>query len=313
MLRHKIVIEVKESDLARTLADVVTEMVHPEAEAVTRFETGSGWRIEVYYPSPVDVQALAQQLSKLLRTTPPALTVVPVPDANWVALSQAALPPVTAGRFTVHGSHDRQRVARSPYTIEIEAGEAFGTAHHATTHGCLEALCSLARLRPFRRVLDLGCGSGVLAIAAARSLPRASVTATDYDGVAVKVASANARLNGVRTRVRFAVANGLSHQHARRGPGYDLVLANILAGPLITLAPAMARVVAPRGIVVLSGLLIPQAEQVMAAYRCAGFQLLFHRRTAGWSILTLLRRSGRSLSARSRHARGVNRSRARIR
>ena len=293
MLRHKIAVEVSESILARMLASAFSEIVHPAPEAVTLFEAGTGWRIEAYYPSPVDAQALAGQLSELLGMTPPALTLAPVPDANWVALSQAALPPVTAGRFRVHGSHDRHRVARSPYTIEIEAGEAFGTAHHATTQGCLEALWTLARLRPFRRVLDLGCGSGVLAIAAARSLPRASITATDHDRLAVEVASANARLNGVRSRVRFAVADGLCHQHARRRPGYDLVLANILAGPLIALAPAMAKVVAPSGIVVLSGLLNPQAAQVIAAYRCAGFQLLVHRRCAGWATLTLLRRSGR--------------------
>jgi ribosomal protein L11 methyltransferase len=311
MLRYKIALGVNESAPARTLAAAFSEIVHPAPEAVALFDAGSGWLIEAYYPGPVEAQGLARQLADLLGTTLPAVTVVPVPDANWVALAQAALPPVTAGRFTVHGSHDRHRVARSPYTIEIEAGEAFGTAHHVTTQGCLEALCSLARLTPFRRVLDLGCGSGVLAIAAARSLPRAMVTATDRDRVAVKVASANARLNGVLSRVRFAVADGLSH--ARRGQSYDLVLANILAGPLIALAPAMAKIVAPGGRVVLSGLLIPQAAQVIAAYRCAGFQLLVHRRAAGWSTLTLFRWSSRSLSARSRQARGVNRSRARMR
>jgi ribosomal protein L11 methyltransferase len=154
----------------------------------------------------------------------------------------------------------------------------------------------------FRRILDLGCGSGVLAIAAARSLPRASVTATDHDPLAVEVATANARLNGVLARVRFAVADGLAHQHAQREPGYDLVLANILAGPLIWLAPVMAKAMAPGAIAVLSGLLIPQAAQVIAAYRCAGFQLMAHCRIAGWSTLTLLRRSS-AASRRYRRSR----------
>jgi ribosomal protein L11 methyltransferase len=312
MARHKITVEVSESALAHTIAGAFSELVHPAPEAVTRFEAGSGWRIEAYYPSAPDTQGLARQLAEVLETMPPALSVMPVPDANWVAVSQAALPPVTAGRFTVHGSHDRPRVAHSPYTIEIDAGEAFGTAHHATTQGCLEALCSLTRRRrAFRRMLDLGCGSGVLAIAAARSLPRASITATDHDPLAVQVATANARRNGVRARLRFAVADGLDHRNARQGPAYDLVLANVLAAPLIAMAPAMARAIVPGGIAVLSGLLIAQAAQVIAAYRCAGFQLLVHRQAAGWSTLTLLRR--RSLSARSLQARGVNRSRARMR
>ena len=303
MPRQKITVAVSESALAQTLAAAFTDLLHPAPEAVTLFEDGSGWRIDAYYPGPLDVQGLAQQLADVSGMSPP-LAVTPVPDANWVVISQAALPPVAAGRFTVYGRHDRRRVARSPYSIEIEAGEAFGTAHHATTQGCLDALCSLARRRAFERVLDLGCGSGVLAIAAARSLPRASVTATDHDPVAIEVAAANARINGVHSRVRFAVADGLAHAKARQRPSYDLVLANILAAPLIALAPAMARAVAPSGIAVLSGLLIAEAAQVIAAYRCAGFQLVAQRRAVGWSTLTLLRRSGgaRRRCARSRPA-----------
>jgi ribosomal protein L11 methyltransferase len=300
MSRHKITIEVRENARAHTLAGAFSDLVHPAPEAVTLFEAGSGWCIEAYYPAPIDTQSIARQLAELLSTSPPALTVAPIPDANWVAISQAALPPVAAGRFTIYGGHDRHRVTRSPNAIEIDAGEAFGTAHHATTQGCLLALCRLARRMAFRRILDLGCGSGVLAIAAARSLPRASVTATDHDPLAVKVATANARLNGVLSRVRFAIADDLAHQHARRGPGYDLVLANILAGPLIRLAPVMAKAIAPRGIAVLSGLLTPQAAQVIAAYRCAGFQLLAHRRIAGWSTLTLLRRPAAASRRRRR-------------
>jgi len=227
----------------------------------------------------------------------PPIVASAVPDENWVAVSQAALPPVTAGRFTVHGSHDIATVPRGPNTLLIDAGEAFGTAHHATTQGCLIALDQLARRRQFERVLDLGCGSGVLAIAAARAMPGARIEASDNDPQAIAVARANARLNGVAGRIRMRVAEGVSYGWRREGR-YDLVLANILAEPLIELAPDLARVLSPGGIAVLSGLLIRQAAHVTAAYRSHGFSLVGHWRQAGWSTLTLLR----TRSAASRHS-----------
>ena len=259
----------------------------PEPVAITEFEappTG-GWRVEAYFetaPRLGDVAAATGLDVALLR-------LEDVPDENWVAISQAALPPVVAGRFVVHGSHDRARVGLRPGAIEIDAGEAFGTAHHATTLGCLEALDRLTRhrsgQRTIRRVLDLGCGSGVLAIAAARALPDARVIASDIDAKAVEVARGNLRRNRVARRVALATAAGFAHP-VLRGP-FELVLANILAGPLIVLAPALARVLAPAGMAVLSGILAEQSREVEAAYRAAGLSLDQKRILAGWATLVL--------------------------
>ena len=266
-------------------------MAAPFALAVTSFEAQpSGYVVQAYYEQSPDLVQVATALAEVPghRLGEPAVEIVP--DENWVSLSQAALPPVEAGRFVVHGSHDRARVGFRLSALEVEAGEAFGTAHHATTQGCLIALDRLTRQRTFTRVLDLGCGSGVLAIAAARALPDASVVASDIDPIATDVARANAALNRVGARIRFATAVGLDHPLLRRGAPYDLVLANILAGPLIELAPALRPAMAQGGLAVLSGLLVTQAAQVIAAYRAAGFHLTNRQDIAGWSTLTLTRR-----------------------
>ncbi len=300
MQSFKIMVETRDLSEARTLNGVLSELVEPTPAAISMFESPVGWRIDAYYAEAPDMQLMQGQVAALL-PSPPQLNVEAVPDENWVAISQAALPPVSAGRFTIHGSHDRCKVIRGPNTLEIEAGEAFGTAHHATTQGCLLAIDQLCRGRWFRRVLDVGCGSGVLAIASARALPRAAIEAIDNDPLAVAVARANARSNGVGRRIRFKVANGVANR-GERGPPYDLVLANILAEPLMEMAPAIAAATEPGGIIVLSGLLTPQAAQVTAAYRACEAVLVDHRRLAGWSTLMLVRRRSRarSLSRRPR-------------
>jgi ribosomal protein L11 methyltransferase len=216
----------------------------------------------------------------------PALEAVP--DLNWVALSQAALPPIRAGRFIVHGSHDRARFAMRRLAVEIEAGEAFGTGHNATTALCLEALDTLVRQRRFARVLDLGCGTGLLAIAASRALPDARVVASDNDPLAINIARDNTRLNNVGQRVRTVAAAGFCHAALRAAGSFDLVLANILPGPLIQLAPAMRRAIACCGVAVLSGLLDHQVREVAAAYRSQGFYLVRCTRRAGWAALTVI-------------------------
>lgn len=293
--QRKLVIETADRDLARTLAGALQDLIEPIPDALTLFEqpapapASPGWRIEAYYepmPEPAEVTAA---LAAILGRAPPTVTLAEVPDENWVALSQAALPPVVAGRFTVHGSHDRHRVPRGPSAILIDAGEAFGTAHHATTHGCLSAIDRLTRRRAFGNVLDLGCGSGVLAIAVARVLPKARILASDLDAQSVVVARANMRANGVGGRIRALRADGLEHPELRRAGPFDLLVANILAGPLIMLARRIARVVQPGGALVLSGLLVPQAPSVIAAYRAAGFRLAAHDRANGWSTLSLVR------------------------
>lgn len=275
---------------ARALTAALEE-ADPPFDAVTQFEDGPGaWRIEAYTQDRADAEAAAAGLPAEMRPMVASVEIEELPDANWVAISQAALAPVTAGRFTVHGSHDRGRVPYGPNAILVDAGEAFGTAHHATTLGCLMAIDRLARTRgPFRRVLDLGCGSGVLAIAAARALPRAQVIATDNDPIAVEVARANADANGVK-RIVTACALGLDHPWLRHAAPFDLIIANILAGPLRAMAGDVAGALRPGGSLMLSGILNPEAAAVIAAYGAHGVTLKQHRRIGEWSTLTLVRR-----------------------
>jgi ribosomal protein L11 methyltransferase len=280
-----------QSDVARSIAGALENLVDPPPDAVTQFEEGPGaWRVEAYYSGAPDVTALTAQLAGALQPGLPPPEQTSVPELNWVAISQAALPPVAAGRFVVHGSHDRGRIPRGPNAILIDAGEAFGTAHHATTQGCLLAIDRLTRTRAFDRVLDMGCGSGVLAIAVARALPRAVILATDYDPLSIAVAEANATANGVGQRLAFACARGLAHPWLRHAAPFDLVIANILAAPLRALAVDLGKVLRRGGTLVLSGLLNSEAPGLIAAYGAQGFALVEHRRIAGWSTLTLRKR-----------------------
>ena len=290
MALTKVTIETAGRGSARTVSEKLSQHT-PEPLAVTEFENvaSRGWRVEAYFVDAPDLADLASALG--LAGPDVAISSEAVPDENWVTLSQAALPPVTAGRFVVHGSHDRDRVGWRATAIEIDAGEAFGTAHHATTLGCLLALDTLVHRQTPRRVLDLGCGSGVLAIAASRVLPRAHVLASDIDPTAVEVARSNIRLNRAQGRVRALCAVGLDHRELRRGAPFDLVLANILAGPLIHLAPRVAQAITPGGIAVLSGILSEQAMEVQAAWRAAGFSVQSQLLLNGWATLVLRRQS----------------------
>ena len=291
MTLQKISADFADRDLAHSIAGALQDLIEPPPDALTVFENGPGaWRLEAYFNDGADAALLSAEIAGLLEIAPVAFAAGDVPDLNWVAISQAALPPVAAGRFTVHGSHDRGKVPHGPYAILIDAGEAFGTAHHATTLGCLEAIDRLTRTQDFADVLDLGCGSGVLAIAVAKALPGARIVATDLDPQSVKVAAANMHFNGVSQRIACACAAGVRHTWLRQSPPFDLVIANILAGPLIRLAPDMRRTVAKGGTLVLSGLLINQAAQVIAAYRAQNFHLIRHDRITGWSTLTLRHR-----------------------
>jgi len=287
----KLSLPTTEAALARALAGALENVIVPQPDAVTLFEDGArAWHVEAYFASPPDVAALGALLASTVGRTIPPLELEEVPDLNWVAISQAALPPVGAGRFVVHGSHDRGRIPHGPNALLIDAGEAFGTAHHATTLGCLLAIDRLTRSRRYRRVLDLGCGSGVLAIAAARALPRAEILATDSDPEAITVANTNARVNGVGQRIAFACASGLAHAGLRHAAPFDLVVANILAAPLRALAPDLAKAIRRGGVVVLSGLLNHEAPKVVSCYVVQGFRLLEHRRISGWSTLVLVKR-----------------------
>jgi len=211
-----------------------------------------------------------------------------LPDIDWVARSLEGLKPVRAGRFFVHGAHDRTIKPPSGISIEIEAGLAFGTGHHGTTAGCLEMIERVVRREKPRKALDLGTGSGVLAIAIAR-MARIPVLATDIDRVAIRVARDNIRLNGVVGFVETVTATGFHHAAFAANRPFDLIVANILAKPLMRLAPDMARSLAPGGSLVLSGILDTQRDAVLATYVGQRFRHVATLRREGWSTLHLKR------------------------
>ncbi len=224
-------------------------------------------------------------LSKL---TGKDIHVALLPDVDWIKLSQEGLPPVRAGRFFVFGAHDAGVVPDGVIPIRIEAGMAFGTGHHETTALCLSVLSDLARKRRYANVLDLGCGTGLLAIGAVKLWHR-PVLATDIDPVAIEVTRENAVANETGPLVRAVTADGMQHPAIAAAAPFDLILANILAGPLTRLAPDIGQAVAPGGTVVLSGLLRWQENLVLSFYRPQGLILRDIRRQASWSALVLER------------------------
>jgi len=274
--------------MARRTAALLEETLSPSPVAVSLFESKeAGYLVEAYFDEPVNGDEIAAAFRQEGIEGIAAVMAAAVPDLDWVSISQAALPPVAAGRFIVHGSHDRRRIGRRLYAIEIDAGEAFGTAHHATTYGCLEAIDQLSRAHRFTNVLDLGCGTGVLAVAAAYASPSARVLASDIDPEAVRIASGNVRLNGAARQVSVVLAEGMELAAIRRRQPFDLVIANILANPLKVLAPTIARSLAPGGLAILSGLLIAHVPEVVAAYRSVGFDVVSKRDLLGWTVVVL--------------------------
>lgn len=276
--------------IADTAATALSELFWPPAQAVGLFDNEDGtWRVEATFAGRPDAGALKDFLASHGADNV-AVAFEAVPEADWVSISQARLRPVRAGRFLVHGSHDMSRAGRSRWAIEIDAAQAFGTAHHGSTRGCLHAIDDLAKREVFKSVLDIGTGTGVLAIAAARVWP-ARVLASDIDPVAVAIARENIARNGVTRNVSVVTAASLGHPAIRTGSPRDLVIANILARPLSAMARGIARVLRPGGVVVLSGITGEQAGRVAAAYGAAGFARLRRYSLSEWVTLTLRRQT----------------------
>ena len=281
---------------ARAVADLIVESFEPAEAASTAFETeepwpggGKAWLVEAYFAFAPDKDAVRELVAvaageDAARRIEFGLTE----KRDWVAKSLAGLAPVRAGRFLIHGAHDRAALRANDVGIEIEAGLAFGTGHHGTTRGCLLHLDRLLKRRRPRRVLDVGCGAGVLAIAAAKVLRR-KVWLGDIDPIAVQVANENARLNGVGAYCKAVASRGVEDLRLREGAPYDLVFANILAKPLRLLAPSLAAVTAPDGEAVVSGLLLSDVPGVLAAWRGQGFYLAERIDLEGWASLRLRR------------------------
>ncbi|KGE00782.1 50S ribosomal protein L11 methyltransferase [Rhizobium sp. YS-1r] len=275
---------------AAEILDLLSEVFGEEDFAIATTEVDERrdiWEASVYLMKDEE-EAVRERIAEGIRHAFPNAVIERevIPDVDWIARSLEGLKPVRAGRFLVHGSHDRDKVKLNDIAIEIDAGQAFGTGHHGTTAGCLEMIEGVMRARTVRNALDLGTGSGVLAIAV-RKLRHIKVLATDIDPVAVRVAKENVRRNGIASGIRLETAPGFHSPAFRKEGPFDLIIANILARPLMKMAPQLATHLAPGGSVILSGILAGQRWKVLSAYN--GVKLR-HVRTIwrnGWVTIHL--------------------------
>lgn len=281
---------------------------HAEAVSLFAHEVDDGlepvrWRVDLFYSAMPDAAALRRELARLLANYGFELgdfATTAVLEDDWVRQAAAQRGPVRVGRYFVHGAAERGLVPPDTVPLEIEAGLAFGSGEHESTQGCLLALDWLARRRTPRRVLDVGTGSGILAIAAAKTWP-CRVVAVDIDRIAVAVAAENVVLNGVGGRVSVYAGDGCRSIHVRRAAPFDLVLANILADPLMAMARDLRASLRPGGYAVLSGLLDRQAPRVLEAYRAVGLHLAHRIDLGRWSTLILRRSMAGPGPRRARH------------
>ena len=269
------------------------ERLDPEPTGVGVFEVedGSGlWEVGGYFEGAPDAAALALLAAAFGAKD---FAVSELPEVDWVAKVRRELAPVEAGRFFVYGSHDADKVPEGRIPLLIEAAMAFGTGHHGTTLGCLRALDRVIDdgAAPLS-ILDLGCGTAVLAMAAADVWPDVTPLASDIDQVAVEVAEANMRANALEGRVTCIEAVGLDHPDLQAGAPFDLIFANILKGPLLELAPSISDASAPGGILILSGILTHQGQEILTAYTGLGYNLVHSEEIGEWLTLTLRRNTG---------------------
>jgi len=264
--------------------------LEPFCVAVAAEEAGAAWRVTGYTEEAPEPAALDQALAVAAAgagIASPLPTVAPLPETDWLAENRKSFPPVTVGRFYIHRSHHDRPPAGGRVAIRLDASLAFGSGTHASTQGCLLALDALARCARPRRILDVGTGSGILAVAAAKLWP-ARILATDIDAASIRMTRENARANGVGARI--ALAQGPGVRPVPRGRRFDLVLANIQVRPLAAMAPALARRIRPGGRVVLSGLLRADEAEALSAYRAQGLALARRFPLGDWVTLIMVRR-----------------------
>ncbi|EEE44373.1 50S ribosomal protein L11 methyltransferase [Roseibium alexandrii] len=277
---------------AKRISEILERAFEDEGNPVTIYEDSSDgkiWSAEIllFSMEPDEAAALVRDRVGADAFAAP-LEAEELPDINWVEKSLEGLKPVRAGRFFVHGSHDRDKVPGGAIGLEIEAALAFGTGHHGTTAGCLEEIDRLLSMREYDSILDLGTGTGVLAIAAALKA-RQQVLATDNDPIATRTALENARLNGARHLVTGFTANGVEDRRFNLYGPFDLVIANILARPLMKMSKSICARMTPTSTLILSGLRIEDGPRILFAYGCQGFVLDRRREKDGWLTLTLVR------------------------
>lgn len=289
-------------------ADAVDEVlaaVEDDALSLAAFEDEDGfWVCEILSREPPDKAALQRRLALALgEQAPPAATIAVerLAARDWLEATRRSFPPRAIGRFWVYGSHVEEPAPAGAVPLLIDAGTAFGSGEHGSTMGCLMAVDALARKHRFHRVLDMGCGSAILAIAALKCWPTGRAVACDIDPGSVTTAADNAALNGVGPRLRAFVADGYDRPALRREGRFDLVLANILAGPLIEMAPDLAKALAPGGHAVLSGMLTVQSDAVLHAHRHQGLVAVERIDVGPWTTLVLRRPAWRARPMRVRH------------
>jgi ribosomal protein L11 methyltransferase len=281
--RFTLICPARPLDEAQALADLIDEHIGIDAMAVTVNETDEAqalWNTVAYFED----EASAHNAIRILNIVNAEISVVP--DEDWVRRSLEGLAPVVAGRFYLHGSHDRDKRRSGGHSFEIDAGTAFGTGHHGTTAGCMLILDAILKRQKPERIFDLGCGTGVLAIAAAKAC-NVKVLATDIDAEAVRVTKLNAQLNNLGPRINALTAAGLHHHAIRAAGPFDLIFANILARPLVALAQGLTNLLMPGGTIILSGLTRDQLRWVSAAYKTRGLMPSHVIKIENWVALAM--------------------------
>ena len=295
-------------EFADAFSDALEAAIAPEALAVSTTEAEPGstplvqttsewneieahglWRVEVFYadePAAEAIRALIAPVEAEAGIAAGDLVIEQMPEIDWVTRSLEGLDPVRAGRFFIYGSHDADKVPAGSVPILVDASQAFGTGHHETTTGCLEYISEILRPGARLNALDIGTGTGILAIGIAK-IARVNVLASDIDPVAVRVARTNARKNGVAPFITALTASGFGHPALAARAPYDLIVANILARPLVSLAPAFRAHLAPGGTLILSGVLRTQETMVTSALRAQGLYLVSRKRKGDWVTLRI--------------------------